>query len=39
MSALKQVRLWPVKNASAAVIADGEVEKTGDTNRDRKSVV
>lgn len=33
MSALKQVRLWPVKNASAAVIADGEVEKTGDTNR------
>ena len=33
MSALQQVRQWPVKNASAAVIADGQVEKTGDTNR------
>ena len=33
MSALQQVRQWPVKNASAAVIADGRVEKTGDTNR------
>lgn len=33
LETLQQVRLWPVKNASASVIADGQVWRTGDTNR------